>query len=236
MLRCGLGALVMLAGLIWVLGAAGAALWAVAGYVWYEGITWWVDVPPYILALVPFFLGGGLIILAINVSEGHPKNVYLDARYVGGEWIIDSDDQLQKVDATVRGARFGVSRSREERAIEEAYELKRRRSFLWWAVPAAFATGMWEYGIIFGNDRSAFNGPAPIVVGVVALIFIGGSIYYLGVEYLYLAGYQNMKGAKVLDRKPRRVALQNIAEEQVHGAARVVGRDEARDVLNPKKR
>jgi len=149
-------------------------------------------------------------------------------------WIIDEGGERQKVTHWSRGYPIFVPTSRGQRLVEEA-ETKstRRKRLLWFGLPGWGLT-LWAYYLWPVTGKSD---PIHVLFGMNAFfggIFLAPWFLELGLELLYLSGWQDMKGAKVLDPPSPRPGLDNVMQQKVHGEGRVASEEEALALLNPR--
>jgi len=147
-------------------------------------------------------------------------------------WIIDGNGERQKVTRWNRGHAIFTPTTRDQRIIEEAQlRDERRKKLLWMGVVggglSAFAWYAWPH--IRTSDVLAMFFGLACLFGSFAVI--GWFANFLN-ELLYLLGWQDMRGAKVLDRAPSRPGLDEVAQQMTHGAGRVANEAEALAILN----
>ena len=154
---------------------------------------------------------------------------YVAHRHALG-WIVDSHGERQKVTHWVRGEPIYTPTSRKQRLKEEAEERNIRRwkilgsgvvglPLAWWALHL-HPPSSWLLAVALG----AISGPFLVLL----LIELGG-------ELLYLAGYQEMKGHKVLDGDSSKPGLANVTTQMAHGAATVASPEDALNLLREGK-
>jgi hypothetical protein len=142
-------------------------------------------------------------------------------------WITDGNGERQKVEGWVRGHAVCTPTTRAARIAEEAqFRDERRKRLVWWGVPGWALSGLAIY-LVASNARYSDGIGFTLFLsvslgGVAALAWLG----VLGKEVLYLLGWQDMKGAKVLDGEPRRPGLEEVLLQKTHGDARLATEQE----------
>lgn len=156
------------------------------------------------------------------------------ARRLWMGWAYDENGERQKAQYWLRGEPYSVSpkTTREQRLSEEAFWRDRRRRTLAWTAlvgfPAAYLTWwLWAQQV----DFLAF---IDVPVFLFTCFVLGQFGYYLLLELLYLAGFQDMPGARVMDLELPKPGLEEVIRQQAHGGARLASEDEAIELLNPK--
>jgi hypothetical protein len=144
-------------------------------------------------------------------------------------WIIDDRGERQKVEHLNRGTAVYESTTRSQRLVREALAKASRRKTLLWTTPATIALVLvtWHF-----RDPRVLG--EEITAGVLTLIVGSVWLWSTGKEILYLLGYQDMDGAKVLDAAPQRAGVDQVVRQKAHGDASVASEDEARNFLNPR--
>jgi hypothetical protein len=147
-------------------------------------------------------------------------------------WIIDDNGERQKVSRWNRGHAIFTPTTRDQRLIEEAQLRDERRKKLLWmgAVSGGLSALAWyAWPHIRTSDVLAMLFGLACLFGSFAVI--GWFANFLN-ELLYLSGWQDMQGAKVLDRAPSRPGLDEVAQQKTHGAGRIANEAEALAILN----
>jgi hypothetical protein len=146
-------------------------------------------------------------------------------------WIVDHRGERQKVVGLNRSQAIYTDKTWNQRVVEEETERSKRRISLLWSTPVGWGLMALAFHISSGTWGMKIG------VGIVSLIVLGGA--WVGPffrEVLYLSGYQDMAGAKVLDRPPVRPGIGDVARQKVHGDASVANEDEALGLLNSRHR
>jgi hypothetical protein len=149
-------------------------------------------------------------------------------------WIVDDSGERQKVKRWNRGHAIFTPTTRSTRIVEEAGVRDGRRKILFWngligGGMAAGATYLWMTNPKFSDFSLMLFGALAMVGGCLLLQWLG----HFGKELLYQIGWQDMKGAKVLDRQPTRPGLEDVLNQKVHGEGRVATLSEALSLLDP---
>lgn len=144
-------------------------------------------------------------------------------------WIVDDNGERQKVERWVRGHAIFNPTTRSQRIIEEAHLRDERRKYLiWHGLPgwglAALAVYIWPH--LFRSHITFYSFMLCVLLGGGAL---GSWFLNLGNEILYLSGWQDMKGAQVLDEPPMRPGFRDVLLQKTHGDARLATEQEVRD-------
>jgi hypothetical protein len=149
-------------------------------------------------------------------------------------WFTDDNGERHKITHWNRGHPIYVPTSRGQRLVEEAETKSHRRKLLLWL-------GLFGWGFaIWANYLWPRYGPSAGINGLFYVtVYFGGLLLFLwflelGMELLYLSGWQDMKGAKVLDPPSPRPGLDNVMQQKVHGEGRVATEEEALALLNPR--
>jgi hypothetical protein len=150
-------------------------------------------------------------------------------RYALG-WIIDERGERQKVDHWNRGHAIFTPTTRSERIVKEGLRRNERRWRLAWSTPL-FGGAAWLTWHFYKGD-SPF---AAIVPGLFALMFGLIWIETLISELLYIVGYQDMDGHKVLDKPAKRRGVEDVSRQKAHGDATVASEEEALGFLNSRR-
>lgn len=149
-------------------------------------------------------------------------------------WIVDGNGERQKVTHWSRGYPIHVPTSRGQRVVEEAEAKSSRRRRLLWLGLSGWGLVLWaNYLWPLTGKSDAIH----VLFGMTA--FFGGMLLLpwfleLGMELLYLSGWQDMKGAKVLDLPAPRPGLDEVMQQKTHGDGRVATEEEALALLNPR--
>ena len=166
------------------------------------------------------WITGAVVLIALGVFH------YVAHRHALG-WIIDSHGERQKVEFWIRGEPICKSTTRAIRLKEEAQERSARR----WKI-----LGYGTVGVLLAWAARQMPQPTETwlawVLGIFAAPLLAVLAMELGGEALYQAGYQDMKGHKVLDPEPQRPGAASIASQKVHGAASAADEDEALGLLS----
>jgi len=158
-------------------------------------------------------------------------------------WVIDETGERQKVEAIRGGKALYTPTSRQMREIEEvSVSVWRRTHLARFGALALVLAGIAyaAYDNLEALNRGSLLGAIGIGFGGLAAFF--GAVILLLVlilvaeELLYQCGFQDMKGAKVLDAPPHRPGLREVAAQKAHGDARLAGEHEAQNILNPRRR
>jgi hypothetical protein len=153
---------------------------------------------------------------------------HLARRQVVG-WVIDEHGERQKVEYTNRGHVFFKPTSWDQRMAREPVLRRQRRITLLWSTPVLMALIWAALQLYHPPDNWIWA----MVVGAFALMTFVYWIEPAVTEGLYLGGFQDMKGAKVLDPEPVRPGLADVAAQKAHGDARMAKEDESDHLLNP---
>ena len=142
-------------------------------------------------------------------------------------WVIDVNGERQKVLHWNRGYPVFVPTSRGQRIVEEAeMNHQRRRALLWSTLIAG--SGYFGFYYLYDHHHVQWAGVSALVAMFVTVVaWLPMAVY----ELLYQIGFQDMKGAKVLDPEPYRPGPDEVARQKVHGDADVATQAEARDLL-----
>jgi hypothetical protein len=145
-------------------------------------------------------------------------------------WIIDSHGERQKVEHLNRGNAIFTPTTRSQRLVEEAASKDMRRKVL--VVTLVLGGGLSYLAVYLYNPAHWEYAVIPAVFGGLLLLWALPNL--LG-ELLYQLGYQDMKGAKVLDPEPTRPGIEDVAQQMAHGDATVADQNEALNLLNPRR-
>lgn len=145
-------------------------------------------------------------------------------------WIIDSTGERQKVDHLNRGQAIFTPTTRNQRLVEEATVKSQRRKDLAWALAFGGGLGYLAYSL-YKPDQW---GLAALAGSFGGLFLLFGVLPRLIGELFYQLGYQDMKGAKVLDPEPKRPGVEDVARQKAHGDASIAGEAEALNLLKPR--
>jgi hypothetical protein len=154
------------------------------------------------------------------------------ARRLALGWITDDNGERQKVERWNRGHAIFTPTTRGQRIIEEAQLRDERRKKLLWmgAIGGGLGALAWyAWPHIRSSDLLAMLFGLACLFGSFAVI---GWFANLLNELLYLSGWQDMRGAKVLDRAPSRPGLDEVAQQKTHGDGRIASEEEALAILN----
>lgn len=206
--------LYLLAELAWLAVAAGAAAWAVGAREWQ--ILLWVDRAALAGAawkswqLHGALKGrwGWLAFLAVVLLIHH----HIARRHALG-WIIDASGERQKVERWNGGVAIVKPTTRAQRLIEQAgLRHIRRKGLLWSSIvgwPLAYVGH-----ILIQHGQQALGDIAYVAsLSAILIVWLPMAIY----ELLYQIGFQDMKGAKVLDPEPHRPGFDDGASEAEAG-------------------
>jgi hypothetical protein len=144
-------------------------------------------------------------------------------------WIIDERGERQKVDSWNGDIPVFTPTTYSQRIVDEAwYRDDRRKNILRWGAGGWSAAGLaYYFWSLHGQPDIAYLGL--VIAGMTALFCLGQWYEPFFLELLYLAGWQDMKGAKVLDGRPRQPGLEDVYQQKAHGDARLATEQEARD-------
>lgn len=188
--------------------AARAAILAEAVFLWFAHDQ---------LSVVEWAVAAGVLALLVLAH-------YVAHRHALG-WIIDEDGERQKVDHLVRGRPIFTPTTWKQRLVDEGVLRSERRAALGWsllfAVPIASAA-YWLW-----SEQPKYKLGAEGLAVVAGLILAIRVLPNLLPELLYLAGYQDMRGHKVLDPEVRQPDKYDVAREMAHGDASLAGELEA---------
>jgi hypothetical protein len=147
-------------------------------------------------------------------------------------WITDEHGERQKVGLYSRGQSVFTPTTRDRRLVEEAFAKKERRQVL-----VRMGAVAWPLSFLAWRGFALYPDDVWTVVGIFSALFaivpMAAWLKALALEIAYQAGYQDMKGAKVLDPIVARSGLQEVQQQKAHGAGRIATQDEAIASLNP---
>jgi hypothetical protein len=143
-------------------------------------------------------------------------------------WIIDERGERQRVEFWNRGVAVYSPTTRDERLVNEAVAKTERRRTLALSLLFAAPLGCWAYLNLHSKDAVWAIG-AGLLAGAVFLVQGAPALVR---EALYQLEFQDMAGAKVLDAKPERTSLRDVAAQKAHGDAKVATEDEAVSILS----
>jgi hypothetical protein len=149
-------------------------------------------------------------------------------------WIVDSNGERQKVESWNRGSAVFRPTTRGQRIVEEAAERDTGRRQLFWYGAPGWAMAAFTYYLYPGAANSDPASGGYLLPGLIAFGFLVPWFCFLFLELLYLSGWQDMKGAQVLDSEPPRPGLDDVYQQKAHGRGRVATEEEAVALLNPK--
>jgi hypothetical protein len=169
-----------------------------------------------------WFVVGGSIAALLFVHQ-------LLRRQVLG-WFTDAHGERQKAEGVNRDSVVYTPTTRSKRIVEEVSERSDRRKTLLWSTPVV--GGLVYFAIRARQDGSTeFFWASVFFAALFSIVWLPA----LAREVLYLVGYQDLKGAKVLDPAPRRPGIGDVERQKVHGNASLASEDEAADLLNPRR-
>jgi len=149
-------------------------------------------------------------------------------------WIIDDNGERQKVESWSRGHAIFTPTTRTQRIVEEArFRDERRKELLWQGA------GVLGLGVIALYAWPRIHSSDLLFMTLVLSCLFGGVLLLIWIttiwsELLYLGGWQDMRGAKVLDNARPQPGLEDVARQKVHGEGRVASQAEALALLNLK--
>lgn len=158
---------------------------------------------------------------------------YVARRHALG-WFVDERGERQKVESWGREGPLYVPTSRDMRLVEEeALKTDRRRSLLMATLIgwSCFFATVYIFATLQPHSFLLILG---LFSSIPAAIYLGLWFWLAGKEMLYLIGYQDMKGAKVLDPSPARPGLAEVAAQKVHGESHLASEAEALRALKGK--
>jgi DMSO reductase anchor subunit len=166
--------------------------------------------------------GGCLLMIAV---------LHHFARRLALGWIVDINGERQKILHIKNGNAFYKPTSRAQRLVEELDMARiRRRDFLVYGPVTALCGWLcWQAWTHWSSNLWPPLGIPAVVIGPFAGLLFAITLI---TEIAYQLGYQDMKGAKVLDPVPTAPGLQDVIQQKVHGDAQVAGPEEALDLLN----
>jgi type IV secretion system protein VirD4 len=141
-------------------------------------------------------------------------------------WMVDGRGERQKVTAMVGSQAIYTPTSWSERIVEQAEISSKRRRTLLWTTPvlALVAALIW-----YLHERKLWL--PEILVAAAALTVPLRWLVAAWQEVLFLAGYQDMKGARVLDPEPKRPGIIDVEGQKVHGHVELATEAEANRAL-----
>jgi len=144
-------------------------------------------------------------------------------------WWIDDRGERQKVLAFSRGyVIHGQRTTYLQRIAEEQATRTARRWRIFWFGLVSLPPGYFAW-----QQMCAADWALAVPVGLLSLYALVPLAWNLEAELLYLAGWQDMEGAKVLDPPPGRPGLDAVYAQQVFGAVPLPGEAESISILNP---
>jgi hypothetical protein len=151
-------------------------------------------------------------------------------------WIIDDNGERQKVERWNRGHAIFKPTTRTKRIIEEARtKAQRRKDLVWYGLAVAGFYGGAAYIWVTHQRGVGLGGLLFWPLIVFGLAPLGVWLAGMADEILYLSGWQDMTGAKVLDAEPIRPGLADVMNQKVHGEGRVATLPEALNLLDPQR-
>lgn len=146
-------------------------------------------------------------------------------------WIIDANGERQKVMARDRYGVLTTQTTHAQRRSEASNLATIRRRAIVGSVTVALTCGAMAYS---WWDRPDLKLPVMLlsVIGLPTALLAAKELAF---ELLYLAGFQYMKGARVLDPKPSRPGFDQVVSQHAHGHARLASEAEAIKHLNSRR-
>jgi hypothetical protein len=141
-------------------------------------------------------------------------------------WWVDRNGERQKVNHRNRGHVVFVPTTRTQRITEEVLARSKRRKHIFWLALIGGPLGYFTYG-----QAATVEWGLAIPLGFFASFALIPLACEALTELLYLSGYQDMHGAKVLDPVPVKPGLREVAAQMAHGDARIAGEQESHALL-----
>lgn len=193
------------------------------------------------------FLGFGVLFTIGGLYSAGDGDIVLAARALGEAlflgfccwiarryelgWFIDANGERQKVNGINRGRVFYVPTTWDLRSAEE-FEFRRERRI--GLTILAFYVAI-ELDALDNVLHAAHPNAVAVLLLICGVVTGPLALFMLAVlivrEAAYLLGYQDMKGAKVLDPEPRRMGLDAVTAQKALGDAQFATPAEARELL-----